>query len=76
MASHMEWHLPVQEEADWLWLFLFENEAGNIADSYTNAFNKPCPTPIKLGSAHPILIFKPRRMTSVKKKKKKKHGPV
>ena len=26
MASRMEWHLPVQEEADWLWLFLFENK--------------------------------------------------
>ena len=26
MASHIEWYLPVQEEADWLRLFLFENK--------------------------------------------------
>jgi len=26
MASRMEWHQPVQEEADWLRLLLFENE--------------------------------------------------
>ena len=25
MASRIEWHLPVQEEADWLRLLLFEN---------------------------------------------------
>ena len=25
MASRIEWHLPVQEEADWLRLFLLEN---------------------------------------------------
>ena len=27
MASRMEWQLPVQEEADWLRLFLVENKA-------------------------------------------------
>jgi len=37
----MKWHLPVQEEADWLRLFLFENKVENIAESYKNAFNKP-----------------------------------
>jgi len=26
MASHMDWHLPAQEEADWLRLLLLENE--------------------------------------------------
>ena len=26
MASRMEWHMPVQEEADWLRLFMFENK--------------------------------------------------
>jgi len=26
MASRIGWHLPVQEEADWLRLLLFENE--------------------------------------------------
>ena len=30
MASRMEWHLPVQEEADWLRLLLFKNEVENI----------------------------------------------
>ena len=39
MASRMEWHLLVQEEAAWLRL---ENKVRNIADSYMNAFNKPC----------------------------------
>jgi len=56
MASCMEWHLPVQEEADWLRLFLFENKVGNIADSYMNSFNKPCSFlshTSKLGSACP-----------------------
>jgi len=35
MASHMEWHLPVQEEADWLRLLLFENEVRSIAKAVT-----------------------------------------
>jgi len=35
MASHMEWHLPVREEADWLRLFLFENKVENIAKKAT-----------------------------------------
>ena len=35
MASHMEWQLPVQEEADWLRLFLFEFEVKNIAKRAT-----------------------------------------
>jgi len=35
MASHMEWHLPVQEKADWLQLLLFKNKAGNIAKTAT-----------------------------------------
>jgi len=30
MASCIEWHLPVQEEADWLRLSLFKNEVENI----------------------------------------------
>jgi len=30
MASCIEWHLPVQGEADWLRLFLFKNEVENI----------------------------------------------
>jgi len=34
MASHMEWHQPVQE-AVWLRLFLFKNEVGNIAKTAT-----------------------------------------
>ena len=42
MASHMVWHLPVQEEADWLRLLLFGNQVIMIVDSYMNAFNKPC----------------------------------
>ena len=33
MASHMEWHQPVQEEADWLRLLLLKNEVRNIADT-------------------------------------------
>jgi len=32
MASHMEWHLPVQEEADWLRPLLFKNKVGNITE--------------------------------------------
>ena len=35
IASHMEWHQPVQEKADWLRLFLFKNEIGNIAKTAT-----------------------------------------
>jgi len=31
----MDWHLPVQEEADWLRLLLFENEVGNIVRTGT-----------------------------------------
>jgi len=31
----MAWHLPVQEEADWLRLFLLENKVGNIAKTAT-----------------------------------------
>jgi len=31
----MEWHLPVQEEAGWLRLLLFENEVGNITKTVT-----------------------------------------
>ena len=34
----MEWHLPVQEEADWL--RLFENEVENITKNNMNAFTK------------------------------------
>jgi len=30
MASCMEWHLPVQEEAYWLRLLQFEKEVENI----------------------------------------------
>jgi len=36
MASHMEWHLPVQEEADWL--RLIKNKAVKYQDSYMKAF--------------------------------------
>jgi len=39
-ASHIKWHLPVQEEADWLRLLLFENKYRK--DSYITAFKKPC----------------------------------
>ena len=35
MASYKEWHLSVQEEADWTRLLLFENEVGNIAKTAT-----------------------------------------
>jgi len=35
MASCMEWHWPVQEKADWLRLFLLENEVGNIPKTAT-----------------------------------------
>jgi len=35
MASRMEWYQPVQEEADRLRLFLFENEVGNVAKTAT-----------------------------------------
>jgi len=35
MASHMECHLPVQEEADWLKLLLLENEVENITKKAT-----------------------------------------
>ena len=35
MASCMEWHQPVQEEADWLRLLLVENEVGIIAKTAT-----------------------------------------
>jgi len=35
MASHMEWHLLVQEEADWLRPFLFKNKVGNIVKTAT-----------------------------------------
>jgi len=35
MVSNMEWHLPVQEEADWLRLLLFENEVENIKKKAT-----------------------------------------
>ena len=35
MASCMEWHVPVQEEADWLRQFLFENKVKNIAKRAT-----------------------------------------
>ena len=38
MASRMEWHLPVQEEANWLRLFLLLKYR---KESYKNAFNKP-----------------------------------
>ena len=57
MASHMEWHLPVQEEADWLRLFLFENKVGNIAKKaklmHSTNHVHFYPTPAKLGSARP-----------------------
>ena len=33
---HMEWHLPVEEEADWLRLFLFKDEVRNIAKTVMN----------------------------------------
>jgi len=68
MASRMEWHLLVQEEADLLRLFLFENKVENIAKrAKKNAFNKPSSflshtnktgtnKTSKPGSAHPILI--------------------
>jgi len=39
MASCMEWHLPVQEEADWLWSKI---KLKYCKESYQNAFNKPC----------------------------------
>jgi len=58
MASRMEWHRPVQEEADWLRLFLFENKVENIAKratrmNSTNLVRFYPTTPPKLGSAHP-----------------------
>jgi len=31
----MEWHVPVQEEADWLRQFLFENKVKNIVKRAT-----------------------------------------
>jgi len=52
MASHMEWYLPEQEEADWI--RLFQNKYHK--ESYMNAFNKPCSFlshTSKLGNAHP-----------------------
>ena len=48
MASRIEWHLPVQEETDWLRLFLFENEVENITKKATwihlsnSPFYMPC----------------------------------
>ena len=58
MASRMEWHLPVQEEVDWLRLFLFENKVENIAKRATrmhstNLIHFYPTTPAKLGSARP-----------------------
>ena len=57
MASRMEWHLPVQEEADWLRLFLFKNKVENIAKRATRMHSTNLihfyPTPAKLGGAHP-----------------------
>jgi len=55
MASRMEWHQPVQEEADWLRLFLFENKVENITKRATrmHSTNLVCfypTTPAKLGS--------------------------
>jgi len=35
MASRMEWHVPVQEEVDWLRHLLFENRVKNIAKRAT-----------------------------------------
>jgi len=35
MASFMDWYLPVQEEIEWLRLFLFKNEGKNIAKTVT-----------------------------------------
>ena len=52
MASHMEWHLLVQEEADWVRLFLFENKVKNRKENYMNAFNNLFRFS-KLGSTNP-----------------------
>ena len=53
----MEWHLPVQEKADWLRSFLFENKVGNTAKTaismHSNYLVHFYPTPAKLGSTHP-----------------------
>ena len=51
MASHVEWHQPVKEEADWLRLFLFENKTATRMHS-TNLVRFH-PSPAKLGSACP-----------------------
>ena len=61
MTSCMEWHLPVQEEADWLRQFLFENKVYNIAKRPTrmqlSSFAPFSISPAsKSGSARPILI--------------------
>jgi len=59
MASHIKWHLPVQEEVDWLRLFLFENKkVKNIAKRATrmhstNPVRFYPTTPAKFGSVRP-----------------------
>jgi len=52
MASRVEWHQPVKEEADWLRLFLFENETAPRIYS-TNLVQCFHLSPTTLGSARP-----------------------
>ena len=58
MASSKEWHLPVQEETNWLQLLLFKNKAGNIAKIAKRMHETNLapfyPTPAKLSSKRPI----------------------
>jgi len=54
------WNLPVQEEADWLRLFLLDNKVENIAKRTTGMHSTNLvhfyPTPANLVMHTPILI--------------------
>ena len=56
-VSHMVWCLPVQEEADWLRLYLFGKKVENIIKRATRMHSTNLvrfyPTTAKLGSARP-----------------------
>jgi len=57
MASRMEWHLPVQEEANWLRLFLLENKV-EISPTRMHSTNlvRFYPTPANAVAHAPMLI--------------------
>ena len=74
MASCMEWHLPVQEEADWLRLFLFKLEISprHLHECIQQSLFVSIPHQQNSVAHAPILIIWPHRMASVQKK----HSPV